>query len=107
MTRQNILSSLLLFLGVGWTISAADRCPMILLLKKDGTLYENRFHGMYRVSRATLISDLGGGCKEGGPVSSVTLHVDPMATHDAVEKLIVVIKKELPADVPVTLTPAR
>jgi hypothetical protein len=80
-----------------------DACPVILRVDASGRIFENRMRGMYRVSHKILERDLQGGCKDDGPVSSVTVDADPTVKHMTVQQLLDWIRSEAPAGIPVTL----
>jgi biopolymer transport protein ExbD len=81
-----------------------DGCPMIIRIDADGKIFENRMLGMYRVSPKTLEQDLKGGCKERGPVSSVTVHADPATKHTTRQSLLDLIRSNAPAGIPIKIS---
>ena len=73
-----------------------DACPIRIAIDAQGHLSENRMHGMYRVSKPTLIQDLQGGCKEGGPISSITIQSTPQTNYAYVKDIIDLIHQYAP-----------
>jgi biopolymer transport protein ExbD len=76
---------------------------MIIRIDASGRIFENRMFGMYRVSQKTLERDLKGGCKERGPVSSVTVHVDPATKHTTIQSLLDLVRSNAPVGIPIKI----
>ena len=74
-----------------------DRCPLTIFIDARGRLYDSRFSGRYRVSEATLRSDLAGGCKEDGPTSSVHIHASAQARYARVQAILGLIRSVNPS----------
>ena len=80
-----------------------DRCPVVVEINAHNRMFENRFHGRYRVSMNRLLSDVQGCCKEAGPVSSVTIRADKAVPYGTVHALIERIQQVLPASTPLVI----
>jgi biopolymer transport protein ExbD len=80
---------------------SVDGCPMVIHIDSRGAVFENRMQGMFRVSFKTMESDLKGGCKKIGPVSSVVVNADHAAPQSSLQRVTDLIHRFGPAGVSV------
>lgn len=85
--------------------AARDACPLTVYIDEQGTLYDSRFGGRYKVTEQTLRNDIQGGCKENGPTSSVRVQPSPHTKFGRVQQVLNLVKSAGP-NVPIsTVTP--
>ena len=86
---------------------ATDLCPLTIYIHTPGHLYDSRFGGRYRVTEQTLRNDVGGGCKERGPTSSVRIQASPHTKYGRVKDVMDLVQS-VRANVPVIIvTPQK